>query len=1062
MKRKHPRCCDRRTAAYRFIASVLFVAAAAHADVPSKLTLVGKEKFLPAPRAGTRVCACAFYTRRTGVDMMSRHAYATRSDTADVAFRRFSKDNGKTWSDPVEVQTNKRVEAGTLRRFQYPGFVDPETGTLITFILQGILPTDNPLEGMKHWTLRYALSRDGGHTVCHEAQVIQAGDEFSAEHPLPGVRVGKNAVMIGDTTCTPIRLRTGEILQPVQITPIGPDGEYYNPGGGYTYHDAAVLIGRWNQSQTVDWTLSARVKADPARSTRGMFEPTVAQMPDDRILMVLRGSNDRKPDLPGYRWYAVSADRGRTWSIPQPWTYTDGKPFFSPSSCSQLLRHSNGRIYWIGNISPNNTRGNHPRYPLVIGEVDRKSFKLLKQTICTIDDRGPGDPAALQISNFYAYEDRQSYHIVVHCSPFPRPHPLSASKPKKGLDWTSDAFVYRIEAAPAGGAQKQTTINRLPGFHGKITDVKIVGDSQPGDLSSNAPATPDMDLVAMARWALHALKKNPRPRMNYECRFSMNLLKCPPCPGPNQHDPITAGDTENRLDWEFGYMKEICGDTSADPIAAGVRKRIMGHLRDDGLCWVPTSAFGRLPGLWANHWTTGKLLISLSNDYSRKREETLRPLCRKMFEALRARADWVDGRPYYAGGNSCWNADAWAITDASPYHPAMLLEAVVTYHQTFKDKDALEFAIAFAQGEMANDQWKHWILRDSNKLTDQQKKQIKLTSSIAVWPTAPAEADLSVRPDGSFDHHSHMRGHQGWGMAHLASLTREPELVAWCKRLLDFFLARGTDYGWIPESMTYPRRSETCAVADVIDMAAHLARCGYPAYWDTVERFMRNYIREAQFFITPDYEKLYRSLHPGKQGEKGLAMARDFEGGFQGAMGLSDRCYAGTEMDMMGCCLPEGMRAMHTAWRNTVTDEKAGVHVNMSFNRDAPQASVLSFLPFKGRMTVAAKVSRDFYLRPPAWTPKDRIKVYRNGQLVPTRWQGAYVLLDRVRSGDVLTMTYPLLSFVQKQSIKNAPGQPDRQITVTWLGNTVRKLEPRGDKLPLYQQVPRPLPPPPE
>ncbi len=35
----------------------------------------------------------------------------------------------------------------------------------------------------------------------------------------------------------------------------------------------------------------------------------------------------------------------------------------------------------------------------------------------------------------------------------------------------------------------------------------------------------------------------------------------------------------------------------------------------------------------------------------------------------------------------------------------------------------------------------------------------------------------------------------------------------------------------------------------------------------------------------------------------------------------------------------------------------------------------------------------------------------------------------------------------------------DGQVT---LGNTVMKLEPKGVQLPLYQQVPRPLPPMPE
>lgn len=616
-----------------------------------------------------------------------------------------------------------------------------------------------------------------------------------------------------------------------------------------------------------------------------------------------------------------------------------------------------------------------------------------------------------------------------------------------------------LSASMLFAGEKDQTAGTLPGFQGEITDLKTAPDSQPTDITSKTPAVQDMDLVAMARWSMQSLKKNPRPQMNYECRFSITLLRYPPGPWPNDHDPITAGDTENRMDWEFGYMKEICGDTSADEIAAGVRKRIAGHLLDDGLCWVSTAAFGRLPGLWANQWTTSKYLVSLSEDYRRTHDENLREPCRKMFKALAARADWVDGRAYYAGGNSCWDKNAWAITDATPYNPAMLLEGVCTYYEAFKDQEALKFAIAFAEGEMARDQWDHWIMKDPSKLSAEQKSQMKLTSSMmVVWPTAPSSANLSVRPDGSFDHHSHMRGHSGWGMAHLASITNEPRLTAWCKRLLDFYLSRGTDYGWIPESMTYPARSETCAVADVISMATYMAKSGHPEYWDTVERFVRNYIREAQFFITPEYKELYRKLNPGENGRKGLEMATDYEGGFQGAMGLNDRCFSANTMDMMGCCFPEGMRSIYTAWSNTVRKEKDGVYVNMSFDRDAPDAKVTSFLPYEGRIRVEAKTAGTFLIRLSAWVPKDKVAVYRNGKPVNLVWQGPYAKFERVAPGDVLTITYPLLSFVQKQKVKNTKGQPDREMTVTWLGNTVMKLEPRDGQLPLYQQVPRPLP----
>lgn len=64
------------------------------------------------------------------------------------------------------------------------------------------------------------------------------------------------------------------------------------------------------------------MEADPAASTRGTIEPTLAEMPDGRILMVMRGSNGGSKDpefkIPGYRWHSVSSDGGYHWTKPQP------------------------------------------------------------------------------------------------------------------------------------------------------------------------------------------------------------------------------------------------------------------------------------------------------------------------------------------------------------------------------------------------------------------------------------------------------------------------------------------------------------------------------------------------------------------------------------------------------------------------------------------------------------------------------------------------------------------------------------------------------------------------
>ena len=219
----------------------------------------------------------------------------------------------------------------------------------------------------------------------------------------------------------------------MQITPLGPDGEVYNPGGGYTYHEAAVLIGAWVEGLAIEWEISQRVTGDPATSTRGCCEPAIAEMPDGRILMVMRGSNDARPSLPGYKWYSVSEDGGFHWGPVRPWSFSDGVPFFSPSSCSQLLPHSNGRCFWIGNVTSGNPRGNSPRHPLVIGQVDPQSAMLLKESVVTIDTREPGEDEDLQLSNFLAHEDRENGDVVLYVTRFFH---------KKA--WRGDAYVYRV------------------------------------------------------------------------------------------------------------------------------------------------------------------------------------------------------------------------------------------------------------------------------------------------------------------------------------------------------------------------------------------------------------------------------------------------------------------------------------------------------------------------------------------------------------------------------------------------------------------------------------------
>jgi hypothetical protein len=104
---------------------------------------------------------------------------------------------------------------------------------------------------------------------------------------------------------------------------------------------------------------------------------------------------------------------------------------------SQMLRHSNGRYYWFGNICRENPNGNLPRYPLVAAEIAPESLMLIKDSVFVVDTIQPGEPVNLQLSNFYVHEDRADGCFLLYIPRF---------MPKDGK-WVGDTWLCRIAVA---------------------------------------------------------------------------------------------------------------------------------------------------------------------------------------------------------------------------------------------------------------------------------------------------------------------------------------------------------------------------------------------------------------------------------------------------------------------------------------------------------------------------------------------------------------------------------------------------------------------------------------
>ena len=118
-------------------------------------------------------------------------------------------------------------------------------------------------------------------------------------------------------------------------------------------------------------------------------------------------------------WMLLSADGGRTLSPVTELRYSDGSRFYSPSSLHRFLRSSkNGKLYWVANIVPKPPRGNRPRYPLYIAEIDEESLGVIRDSLIVVDDRRDTDDKGVQLSNFCLLEDRETLNVEIYMSRF--------------------------------------------------------------------------------------------------------------------------------------------------------------------------------------------------------------------------------------------------------------------------------------------------------------------------------------------------------------------------------------------------------------------------------------------------------------------------------------------------------------------------------------------------------------------------------------------------------------------------------------------------------------------
>ncbi|MCC7375808.1 MAG: hypothetical protein IT581_14215 [Verrucomicrobiales bacterium] len=386
----------------------------------------------PAPKAAAMA---AMHYVGPGLERREWKAVETRDDVADQQAARWSTDNGRSWSDWVPQQPSSLVDYAGTKVWEggWADTFDPRSGLLVQAWLRQI-----EIQGIYHCFPYVRSSPDQGRTWSRPTALrYEDAPEFDPLNPTNSSFLNRNEGYPGNNIAT---LKDGTLIHAVAHA--NAPGDPKNNARPWRM-GSALFRGQWDAvARTYTWTPGARTEISPKVSARGLMEPEVAELRDGRILVVWRGSDTgwdgTRAEAQGRKWFSVSTDGGRSLQPVGEWRYSDGTRFYSPSSIHRLIRHSQtGKLYWFGNICPTAPNGNHPRYPLVIAEVDETAAALKRETLTVIADRMAYHGPNVQFSNFSLLEDRETHQFELFLTTYGQ-----LQDPKEGT--TADSYRFLV------------------------------------------------------------------------------------------------------------------------------------------------------------------------------------------------------------------------------------------------------------------------------------------------------------------------------------------------------------------------------------------------------------------------------------------------------------------------------------------------------------------------------------------------------------------------------------------------------------------------------------------
>ncbi len=413
------------------------------------------------------------FLRRYDTDgtLIETHITCSESDYYDGLWERRSPDNGRTWGEWQKVFSDEggrrgRVP-GSAEGDEYladepnPTLYDPASGCWLGTSNSCYFINGHDVGYFDYWEkgednvsshAYFDIKRPDG-TVEHRLfEFEEGGADYDPENPRNPAFQKKNRATVGSLEFLPDGDLRFLILPTVRICcrMAGVDVNGFFPS--CPDFQVGVLYARahWNaEKQNYEFIYSNPIMLSDMQSSRGIGEPSVVNLDNGRIMIVLRGSNwvteawhsRIDPKAPGYKWYVLSDDGGKTFCPPMPMHFDTREVVYSPASiCKPFRSAKTGKTYLIANIidEPWRIDGNIPRFPLQICEMDSRHGYLLKDTLTVIDTVRDGQ-TYVELSNFDLLENRETLDLeirITKCN-------FNDNHQEEG-NWDTEAWEYTV------------------------------------------------------------------------------------------------------------------------------------------------------------------------------------------------------------------------------------------------------------------------------------------------------------------------------------------------------------------------------------------------------------------------------------------------------------------------------------------------------------------------------------------------------------------------------------------------------------------------------------------